>query len=174
MSNKSFMVLLAILIIGAGGVITFNKRSGPPPSERPGIEKPDKGQKHVEEGSVKYGGPEPPTSGDHGSPLQWQAYDQEVPDMNVIHNMEHGGVYISYRPDLPPEQIAKLKALFFRPYSKADFQPTKAIVAPRAANSAPIILTSWRRSLKMEKYDEAMMIEYYLRNVGKSPEGTSG
>jgi len=174
MSNKVFISLLAVLVIGFFGVITLNKKSDPLPSERPGIEQPDLGGKHIAPTGLPNSGGEPPASGDMTDPLPWQAYDQEVPDTSIIHNLEHGGVYISYSPDLPPEQIAKLKALFFRPYSKADFQPTKAIVAPRAANSAPIILTSWRRSLKMEKYDEAMMIEYYLRNVGKSPEGTSG
>lgn len=173
MSNKLFMGLIALLIVGSIGFITINKRSGPAPTPRPGTEQPDKGQKHVAPGEAKYGGPEPPASGDHTSPIPWQAYEQEVPDENIIHNLEHGGVYISYRPDLPPEQVAKIKALFSKPYSNQDFKPTKAIIAPRAANGSPIIMTSWNRSLKLENFDEEKMKEYYLRNVGKAPEAAA-
>lgn len=173
MDNKGFYIILATILIGTFGVVAYKKKEAPPQTERPGIEQADKGQKHVADGSVKYDGPEPPTSGDHSSPLPWQAYDQPVPDMNIIHNLEHGGIYISYQPGLPPEQVARIKALFTKPYGKPDFQPTKALIAPRAANDAPIIMSSWRRSMKLQTFDEQKMIEYYLRNVGKAPEGTA-
>lgn len=145
----------------------------PQRSERPGIEHEDKGQKHVAADAVTYGGPEPPTSGDHSLPLPWQAYDQPIPDVNIIHNLEHGGIYISYQPNLPAEQVSRIKALFTKPYSKPDFQPIKALIAPRSANDAPIIMSSWRRSMKLQTFDEQKMIEYYLRNVGKAPEGAA-
>lgn len=173
MSNKVFVTIIAVLVIGMFGYVAIQKKDAPPRSERPGVEQPDKGQKHVADGSVPYGGPEPPTSGDHSTHIPWQAYDQEVPDMNVIHNLEHGGIYISYRPDLPPDQVSKIKALFTKPFSNQDFQPTKALVAPRAANSAPIIMSSWNRNMKLDAFDEEKMKEYYLRNVGKAPEGTA-
>jgi hypothetical protein len=165
MSSKIFYGFLVILVIGFFAFTLSNKE---PEKPRPGVAHEDKGRTHVQ--SKEYGGDEPPTSGDHASPLAWQVYDQEVPDANAIHNMEHGGVYISYRPDLPQDQIVKLKALFSKPYSNAQFSPIKAIVAPRADNKAEIVMSSWTRSEQFEKYDEQAMIDYYLKNIGKSPE----
>lgn len=169
MSNKVFISIVTILVIGTFGLIVLKNRNTPE-TLRPGVAHEDKGRQHVAAGTIPYGGPEPPTSGDHSDPIPWQAYDQEVPDMNVIHNMEHGGIYISYRPDLPANQVAKIKALFFAPYSRQDFSASKALLAPRAANDAPIIMSSWLRSEKFESFNEEKMIEYYRRNVGKSPE----
>jgi len=165
MKDKVFYGFLALVVVGFLGFAVANKA---PEKPRPGTEHQDNGRKHVQ--SKKYGGDEPPTSGDHAEPLAWQVYDQEVPDANVIHNMEHGGVYISYRPDLPKDQIDKIKALFSKPYSNAKFSPTKAVVAPRAEDKAPIVMSSWTRSESFQTFDEAKMIEYYLANIGKSPE----
>lgn len=174
MSNKVFVTIIAVLVIGMFGYVAIKNKDAPPESPRPGIEQTDKGQKHVADGTVPYGEAEPPTSGDHSSPVPWQAYDQEIPDMNLIHNLEHGGVYIAYRPDLPADQITKIKELFSKPFSNEKFSPSKAVVAPRAANGSPIIMSSWNRNMKLDAFDEEKMVEYYLRNVGKAPEGTAG
>lgn len=165
MSNKFFYGFLALVVVGFLGFVITNKE---PEKPRPGIEHSDNGRKHVQ--SKEYGGEEPPTSGDHAEPLAWQVYDQEVPDANVIHNMEHGGVYISYRPDLPKDQIEEIKALFSKPYSNKSFSPIKAVVAPRSENKAPIVMSSWTRSETLNAFNEQAMIDYYLRNIGKSPE----
>lgn len=173
MSNKVFMGLIAALVVGVLGFTLFSGESKQTAAARPGVEQPNKGQKHVAEGAVKYGGAIPPTSGEHASPAPWQVYKQEVPDVNTIHNLEHGGIVITYNSNLPADQIAKIEGLFSKPYSREGFSPIKAIVAPRAANESPIIMSSWTRNLKLEAYDEQKMIDYYLKNVGKAPEGTA-
>lgn len=173
MSNKVFIGIIAILLVGSVGFVAIKKKGQPPEPPRPGIEQPDKGNKHISPTGLPNSGGEPPTSGDMTDPVPANAYDQEIPDTSTIHNMEHGYVYISYRPDLPPEQISKLKSLFSKPFSKQDFQPSKAVVAPRAANDSPIIITSWKRIMKFDTFDEAKMVQYYLKNVGKSPEGSA-
>lgn len=174
MSNKVFLAVIAVIVTGMFGYVAVKKKDAPPESPRPGIEQADKGQKHVDDGTVPYGESEPPTSGDHSSPVPWQAYNQEIPDMRVIHNLEHGGIYISYRQDLPADQVAKIQALFSKPFSDEKFTPTKAVIAPRAANDSPIIMSSWNRNMKLDSFDAEKMKEYYLRNVGKSPEGAAG
>lgn len=173
-SNKLFSIIIIVLIAGFSGLVVVKSINKPAETERPGIAQPDKGRKHVQMDAVHYDGPEPPTSGDHSTELQWQAYDQAISDANIIHNLEHGGVYISYRPDLPAEQVAKINALFFRPFSVAKFAPSKALLAPRAANGSPIIMSSWNRSMKLDEFDQQKMMDYYLRNVGKAPEAKAG
>lgn len=173
MSNKVFIGLISSLVLGVFGFALLSGDSQQTAEARPGVEQPNKGQKHVEEGSVKYGGGVPPTSGEHASPAPWQVYKQEVPDINTIHNLEHGGIVITYKPDLPAEQIAKIEGLFSKPYSRKKFSPIKALVAPRTANESPIIMSSWTRNLQLDAYDEEKMVDYYLKNVGKAPEGTA-
>lgn len=169
MNNKVFLGTI-IGIVAVFGIVAV--KNDKPNVERPGSVQADNGQQHV--ASKEYGGTEPPTSGDHSSALPWQEYTTEIRDDNVIHNMEHGGIYISYSPDLPAEQVAQLRALFFKPYSMAGFSPTKAIMAPRANNDAPIIVSSWKRSEKLQSFDEEKLTQYYLLNVGKSPEPSAG
>ena len=171
MSNKVFIGFIVFVIVGSVGYFALNKKNNPAP-ERLGTSQQDKGQKHVEgiEKQSNKGG-QPPTSGDHAiSPLPWQVYDQEIPDSVAIHNLEHGGIYISYRPDVPKEQIDKIKAVFFEPFSIDNFTPNKVVLAPRPLNESPIILSSWTQSQKFESFDEEQMVQYYRTNVGKSPE----
>lgn len=169
MSNKFFIGVISVMAVGFFG-FTFLKTNSKPEVVRPGVTHEDKGSKHVAQGGAVYNDEEPATSGNHSEPLPWQFYTQEIDDSNVIHNMEHGGVYISYRPDLPQDQVDKIKALFFPPFSRAGFSASKAIMAPRAKNNAPIIMSSWLRSEKMQSFDEEKMVQYYRENIGKSPE----
>lgn len=173
--SKGFIAVLAIIMIGFTALVVTNSKDKPAQGPRPGTEHKELGQQHVSgltnRPNTKL---EIDTSGNHDQqPLPWQVYSQEVPDANAIHNLEHGGIYISYKPDLPADQVAKIKSLFSKPYSRKNFSPIKAIVAPRAANSAPIVMSSWTRSMKLDKYDEEKMVDYYLRNHGQAPEGTA-
>lgn len=165
MNNKIFyssLILLVIMVLGYG---VYQKE---PETPRPGIEHSDDGRTHVQ--AKEYTGDEPPTSGEHAEPIAWGVYDQEIPEANAIHNLEHGGIYISYSSSLPIEQRERLVALFSKPFSNPQFTPSKAIVGPRNENKSPIVISSWRRSQTFETFDEAAIIEYYQRNIGKSPE----
>lgn len=168
MNSKILYGLITALIIGFVGLIAYRVMDKTTEQSRPGIAQKDMGREHVK--SKVYGGDEPPTSGPHAAALAWRAYDQGVPDVNAIHNLEHGGIYISYRPDLPKDQINKIKALFTAPFTDSQFHPAKVIVAPRADNKSPIVMSSWRRSEKFTTYDKQPMVDYYLKNFGKSPE----
>lgn len=173
MNDKVFKIILAVLALALAVAVIVSQGSN---EERQtvGDEHEDQGSGHLQEGEhIEYGGDEPPTSGDHSTPIDKGAYNVELPDENTIHNLEHGYVYVSYQPGVSREDINKLEALFFSPYSNPDFSPTKVIMAPRAANKSPIILSSWQRSKTYESYDEQAFIDYYLANVNKSPEPTA-
>ena len=168
MTIRPFPVALATVVVGFIAVIIVSKITAPPEPPRPGIEQADHGREHVS--SKEYGGDQPPTSGSHANPVAWGVYDTEVRDDQVIHNMEHGGIDVSYQPDLPEDQIEKLKGLLSAPFSNPEFKPTKIVLAPRQANTSPIELSSWRRSEPLVSYDQKKIEDYVVRNLGKSPE----
>ena len=165
MSSKMLYGGLALLVISFFVVAIVFKS---PEAPRPGVAHEDKGGGHV--ATKTYSGDEPPASGEHANTIRWGVYQEEVADVNVLHNLEHGGIYVSYRQDLPKEDIAKIEKLFSIPSSVDNFNPAKAVVAPRAANKENIVVSSWNRSETFQEFDEAAMYEYYVRNIGKSPE----
>ena len=168
MKIRTLPAVLAVVILGFTGAVIAAKANKPPEPPRPGVEQSDHGREHVD--SKKYGGDQPPTSGAHANPVSWGVYDTEVRDDQLIHNMEHGGIYISYQPSLPKEQVEKLKELLSAPFSDPQFQPSKIVLAPRVENKSPIELSSWRRSEALASYDQQKIKDYITRNLGKSPE----
>lgn len=177
MSNKVFIGIITFFIVGMAGLAIFQKKDAPPEKPRLGFDQADEGRKHLEEGQGQYSQYKAkiPASGPHTTQTApWQVYDQQVPDQSVIHNMEHGGVVISYRPDLDSATVAKLKGLFGKPYAKKEFTPSKAIVMPREGQEKPIIIASWNHLIELDSYDEQTLIDQYYKNIGKSPEPNAG
>ena len=94
----------------------------------------------------------PPTNGDH-DPL-WQNcgfYERPVKDRHAVHSMDHGVVWITYRPDLPEGQVDELRA-----YGEEDY----VIVSPYPGQEAPVIATSWRVQLELEGADDPRLREF--------------
>jgi hypothetical protein len=88
----------------------------------------------------------PPTNGDH-DPL-WQNcgfYEEPIEDRHAVHSMDHGVVWITYRPDLPERQIKSL-----RPYGKENY----VIASLYPGQDAPVIATSWRVQLELDGADD--------------------
>ena len=113
----------------------------------PGEFFPNVGQEHVplDQEPPKPYNSNPPSSGAHfSSPARWGVYDSEVPDKLFIHNMEHGGVWISYRPNATKEVVAQLNAIV------QEFGGSKIVMAPRSANDADIAVAAWSRVMKLQ------------------------
>jgi hypothetical protein len=79
----------------------------------------------------------PPTSGPHyGVPAVWDFYDEEVPLVQTVHNLEHGGVVIHYGPQFPKADLEKIRAWY------AD-DPNGLVVAPLKSNKNKVTLSAW-------------------------------
>jgi hypothetical protein len=87
---------------------------------------------------------DPPTSGPHfgfnpdGSvgTVIWGAYDEPVQLARVIHNLEHGGIYIFYGDDVPEATVDELRAFY-------DDQKNGTVLAPHPKLGDKIALGAW-------------------------------
>ena len=94
----------------------------------------------------------PPTGGWHyDTPAQTGIYDKELPDEQLVHNLEHSHVWISYRSDLlDKDSINKLADL-------AKKYGPKMIVTPRAKNDTAVAIVAWQYLEKFDKVDDASL-----------------
>lgn len=169
MRHKRFVIINSIILLTSMSLLAYRYMGANNQPQPANVQVEDE-RSHIETYAKNYGGPEPPTSGPHSAPMPWQIYDNDIGDSNAIHNLEHGGIYVAYRYDLPAEQIERLKALFSVPSSRPGFSPTKVLVAPRSDNRSPIVVSSWKKNLKLDAFDEEKLVAYYTENLNKSPE----
>ena len=79
----------------------------------------------------------PPTSGPHyGEWAVWGFYDEEVPLVKSVHNLEHGGVVIHFGPQVPQAEVEKLRTFY-------GDDPNGLLVAPLPSNADTITLSAW-------------------------------
>ncbi len=161
--NISFWTIVLLIIGSLGyGVVYLAAR---PEKPIPGIAFPILGREHIPVGTYhsEYNS-NPPTSGSHyAKEAAWGVYQNELPDEQLIHNLEHGGIWISYKPDIDQEIKTELESIGNR-YKKS------VIVAPRVKNDSMIALASWGRLEKLDTFDEVEIINFIDANKNKSPE----
>jgi hypothetical protein len=135
------LIAVVALVAAALGVFAFvlvlDLRSGGGGAPG-GVEDVDVGQagRHTE-GAVDY--PQSPPAGGEHSPV-WQNagfYEEPVSNETAVHTLEHGAVWITYRPDLPREQKDAIRELedaqscvLASPYEGLD---APVVACPRAA-----------------------------------------
>jgi hypothetical protein len=101
----------------------------------------------------------PPVGGQHND--NWQncqgmVYDGQIPSEHAVHSLEHGAVWITYRPDLPEEQVEQLAGkvsgndfLFMSQFEELD---------------APISLQAWGYQLKVQDAGDSR-IDQFIRTL---------
>lgn len=154
-------LLSAAVIAGLGAVIygvAFQ-----PESDRPGQAADIQDSTHIPANAPTPAySTNPPSSGPHSAPVKGGFYAAGVKDINAVHNLEHGFIWITYK-NVDAEIVRNLKKMSQR-YSGS------VVVSLRAANDSPLVLTSWGRSMKMDAYDENVVIDFIQQNKNKSPE----
>jgi VCBS repeat-containing protein len=126
----------------------------------------------------------PPTYGDHHgfdpdgtdsnpgiTPRPTGVHTTEQPDEDLVHNLEHGHVWISYNPSLiSTSDLADLEQLV-RDGAPPDGGGVGVILTPRAANDTLIAVASWARLLTLDTFDPTTIRSFVEINRGKAPEG---
>jgi len=139
----------ALLLVG----LTWGVRTGSTRSAAPaGVQSFAVTDRTHVDGPVDY--PQvPPVAGDH-API-WQNcgfYDQPVVEENAVHSLEHGAVWITYRPDLTETQIGTLYALAQRdPY---------VLVSPYPDLPAPVVASAWNHQLRLDTAADPRLAQF--------------
>jgi len=97
----------------------------------------------------------PPVGGNHFP--AWQNcgfYDAPVLDETAVHSMEHGGVWITYQPDLAQEQVEILRQLA-RGQSHILVSPY-----PYPDLPAPVVASAWSKQLYLDSADDPRLDQF--------------
>lgn len=106
----------------------------------------------------------PPTSGAHYvQPAPWGVYAETLPDQTLIHNLEHGGIWISYRDKSDKDTVKALEDL-------AEKYDSHLIVTYRPENDSSIVVAAWGRLLKLDEVDKGQIVNFIARYRFKGPE----
>jgi uncharacterized protein DUF3105 len=95
---------------------------------------------------------DPPTNGDHAP--YWQRcgfYSTPIENEAAVHSLDHGAVWITYRPDLPQEELDTLRNLAQEAY---------VLVSPYEGLRGPVIVTAWRNQLDLEETDDPRLRQF--------------
>lgn len=98
----------------------------------------------------------PPTGGKHSATVQnCGTYEQPVAGENAVHSLEHGAVWLSYRPDAPLADVEVLRS-----YAK---DKTYILVAPYPDLAAPVVATAWGRQLELPNAQDPRLDRFVKR-----------
>ena len=146
---------VALVVASAGG------RDGGDVAVPEGTEVVDIDERDHVDGEVDYDRA-PPIGGAHAP--AWQncgVYGAPVRDENAVHSLEHGAVWITYRPDLPADAVETLE-------DKAEGE-THVLVTPYEDLDAPVVLSAWGRQLAVDSVDDDR-IDQFVRAFQQGPQ----
>jgi hypothetical protein len=159
-----FSAIAGAIVIGlAYGIITWIQ-------DRENRQRPDgvttfayAGGDHTPE-AVEYS-ESPPVGGPHDA--AWQTcdfYDGVIRNENAVHSLEHGTVWITYRPDISEEEKERLRDV----RGSDQF----VLVSEYADQESPIVATAWNNQLAIESADATELKQFinYFRQGPQTPE----
>lgn len=95
----------------------------------------------------------PPVGGNH-APV-WQNcgfYDTPIADENAVHSLEHGAVWIAYRPDLTGAQVDSLR--------QSAQRQNYILASPYPDLTAPVVASAWGHQLRLRGAEDPRLNEF--------------
>lgn len=166
MSKTTWLVIIVILLGLAGWGITKAVQSNAPEEADYSVFYEAQNRNHIEVGAEHPPhNSNPPSGGWHYALTSHKGFfDEPIPDENVIHNLEHGDVWISYHPRISQEAKSELKKFAF----------SKILISPRETNDTDIALVAWERVDKFNldggQLPEGRIRDFIKRYRDKGPE----
>jgi hypothetical protein len=162
--NRRLAIGAGVAVLLVGAIVFFATR--PPPVALANVETfPDQGQLHLSPTDpVPQYNSNPPTSGSHApSAAVCGIYREAPPDINLVHDLEHGVVVVYYNPETAIDAREDLENF-------ARDAGTHVIVAPREGMENPITLTAWTHLLRLDAYDRSAIDAFYGEFSQRGPE----
>jgi len=158
-------IIVGLLVLAGAIWFGVNAYLGAQPI--PGIERYSGLSRDHLPGTIPYS-QVPPPGGPHSA--VWQncgVYDEPVPTEAAVHSLEHGAVWITYRPDLPPDEVRTL-----RNYARGQ---RYVLVSPWPAEPplpSPIVVSAWGLQLKLDSASDSRLADFVRRyaNGPQTPE----
>ena len=98
----------------------------------------------------------PPAGGDHlGIWHNCGVYTVPLLDEAAVHSLEHGAVWVTYRPDLGAEAILGLTGGLIN--------REKLLVSPHPDQTPPVVVTAWARQLVLDGPDDRRLEAFISR-----------
>jgi hypothetical protein len=118
----------------------------------------------------------PPTSGPHyQTPAIWGSFNEPLLQAQVVHNLEHGGIFIQYGKDVPQATVDQLKTFY-------DAHQSGTLLAPLDSLGSKIAVGAWTTKsetkpddgtaylAKCTGFDEAAYAAFFKANQFRGPE----
>jgi hypothetical protein len=139
--GSAVLLVAVIALIGYGVYSWAGDQGSNDKPEKTVVDYTYAGGQHVD-GAIQYA-ESPPVGGEHNT--VWQNcgyYAQPVNNENAVHSLEHGAVWITYQPDLPQDQVDKLKDI-------AEGQDY-VLVSPYPGLDSPVVASTWNHQIKLD------------------------
>jgi Protein of unknown function (DUF3105) len=109
----------------------------------------------------------PPVGGEHfpvWSTCGFYEPGTEPPDEMLVHDLEHGAVWIAYDPGLDETQLTALSELVAG--------EAKVVATPLEGLESPLVASAWARQLPLESVDDPRLQQFIdtYRNSADAPE----
>ncbi|MGW5850334.1 DUF3105 domain-containing protein [Streptomyces sp. NPDC055254] len=116
------------------------------------------GRNHVET-PVKYE-MNPPVGGDHHP--RWMncdgdVYKNPVPEVNAVHSLEHGAVWVTYNDKAAKGDVDAL--------AERVGKTTYTLMSPVKEQAGAIMLSAWGKQLTVEKADDPRVAQFFTKYV---------
>ena len=153
----------AVINQGAGFVDPLDKAD----DSVSGVQKFDKLDRDHVQTTVDYP-QQPPVGGKHAG--VWQncaVYTSPIANENAVHSLEHGAVWVTYRPGLAAEQVSALAA-------KVEGNPFR-LMTPYPNLKSPISLQAWGRQIFVDSPNDKKVdqfLEAYTQGPQKPENGS--
>ena len=106
----------------------------------------------------------PPVGGAHNPAWETCFFrDGPVSSERAVHSLEHGAIWVTYRPDLPADQLAVLRRL-------AESRRDVLVSRWDEGLPAPVVASSWGRQLKLQSADDPRLLQFVRAFTGQAPE----
>jgi hypothetical protein len=156
------VVLLGVVLIGVDARQATPAPGTPVDDVIPGLVHYDVASNAHVSGYVDY--PQsPPVGGPHNPVFQQCGfYDQPVGNEHAVHSLEHGAVWITYRPGLAAAQVNRLREVA----ATSDH----ILVSPYPDLPSPVVVSAWGYQLRLPSADDPRLEQFISRFVNQGPE----